>query len=150
MLERVRTLFRQIIDPSTSDHALTADEAQVAAVALMCHVMGSDGVIEDEERATLRRIVEARFGLDAEATEALIAEAQASDQEAIDLYGFTSILKRHLEREDRLSLIRAIWELVYADGGVHELEDNLVWRIADLLGIDQDERIALKQSVRRG
>jgi len=40
-----------------------------------------------------------------------------------------------------------MWEIVYADGRRDELEDNLVWRAADLLGVSQGERIALRRRI---
>ena len=40
-----------------------------------------------------------------------------------------------------------MWEIVYADGRVTEFEDNLIWRVADLLGVSSRERIALRQRV---
>jgi uncharacterized tellurite resistance protein B-like protein len=41
-----------------------------------------------------------------------------------------------------------MWKLVYADGTVHEFEDNAVWRVAELLGVPSQTRIALKKRVR--
>ena len=55
---------------------------------------------------------------------------------------------RNLDKEQRLRLIELLWELVYSDGVRHELEDNVVWRISELLGVDSRERIALRQSVK--
>jgi uncharacterized tellurite resistance protein B-like protein len=40
-----------------------------------------------------------------------------------------------------------MWQIVFADGVKTEFEDNLVWRAADLLGISQNERIALRDRV---
>jgi uncharacterized tellurite resistance protein B-like protein len=40
-----------------------------------------------------------------------------------------------------------MWEIVYADGERTEFEDNIVWRVADLLGISSRERIELRQHV---
>ena len=42
--------------------------------------------------------------------------------------------------------------MVYADGELHELEDNVVWRIAELIHVERNDRIALRQRVetRRG
>ena len=40
-------------------------------------------------------------------------------------------------------------KMVYADGEIHELEDNVVWRIAELLAIDKRDRMELKRDVRR-
>ena len=38
--------------------------------------------------------------------------------------------------------------MVYADGDVHEFEDNIVWRVAELLDIDARSRMELKSQVR--
>jgi hypothetical protein len=40
-----------------------------------------------------------------------------------------------------------MWQIVYADGRRDELEDNLLWRAADLLGVSPQERIALRRRV---
>ena len=40
-----------------------------------------------------------------------------------------------------------MWEIVYADGQRDELEDNLLWRAADLLGVSSRERIELRQRI---
>jgi hypothetical protein len=39
---------------------------------------------------------------------------------------------------------------VYADGRRDELEDNLLWRAADLMGVSPRERIELRQRIARG
>jgi uncharacterized tellurite resistance protein B-like protein len=37
--------------------------------------------------------------------------------------------------------------MIYADHQVNEFEDNVVWRVADLLGVSSRERIGLRQQV---
>jgi len=44
-------------------------------------------------------------------------------------------------------VIEMMWEIVYADGRRGELEDNLLWRAADLLGVSPRERIELRRRV---
>ena len=77
----------------------------------------------------------------------LIDKATAAEREAVDLYHFTSLLNRALDEEGRTKVIEMMWEIVYADGTRDELEDNLLWRAADLLGVSQNERIALRQRI---
>jgi uncharacterized tellurite resistance protein B-like protein len=66
----------------------------------------------------------------------------------VDFYRFTSVLVR-LSETERLHLLELIWEVVYADGELHELEDNLVWRIAELIGVSSRDRVELRQKVAR-
>ena len=54
---------------------------------------------------------------------------------------------RSLSGEERLKFIELLWEIVYSDGENHELEDNLVWRVAELLGVDGRDRVLLRQAV---
>jgi uncharacterized tellurite resistance protein B-like protein len=40
-----------------------------------------------------------------------------------------------------------MWEIVISDGAAHELEDYVVWRAADLLGVPTRERVELKRRI---
>ncbi len=108
----------------------------------------SDDEITEAERAALHQVLMRRFTLDDEGTDALVKAAEAADSEAVDLYGFTSVLKRRLDDAGRERIVEMMWQLVFADGKVHEFEDNLIWRVAELLGVSSQARIRLKQSVR--
>lgn len=121
---------------------------QLAAAALLYHVTAIDGSIAEAERIRLSDLVASRFGLDSGETRKLLAAAEDADKEAVDLYGFTSVLKRHLDEAERERVVGMMWELVYADGQVHEFEDNLIWRVAELLGVSSQARIRLKQAAR--
>ncbi|WP_157676426.1 TerB family tellurite resistance protein [Afipia sp. GAS231] len=39
------------------------------------------------------------------------------------------------------------WEVVYADGRVNELEHNIIWHVADLLGATTRQRAELRQQI---
>lgn len=124
------------------------DEVQLAAAALLFHVIAVDGMASEEERANLTALLERRFDLDDGAARSLVNAAEEADAEAVDLYSFTSVLKRRLDEADRERIIEMMWQLVYADGSVHEFEDNVVWRVAELLGVSSQTRIRLKKAVR--
>lgn len=128
--------------------AFTGDDVRLAEAALMFHVMQSDGYIKDVERAKMKEVLSADFDLSDDEINELIEAAQLAENEAIDLFRFTSLLKANLERPRRIQIVENLWEMVYADGVVHELEDNVVWRIAELLSIQTPERVAMKQRVK--
>jgi uncharacterized tellurite resistance protein B-like protein len=123
------------------------NDYRLAAAALLVHAAAIDGDISDVERQKLHALIKARFGLDEAATDELVAEATLAEQEAVDLYHFTSQLNRSLDEDARRRIVEMMWEIVYADRRVTELEDNLLWRAADLLGISSRDRIELRQRV---
>lgn len=128
----------------------TIHDPRVAAAALMFHVIDADGVRDTSERNRLREVVSQAYSVKGGELDRILAEGEVAEREAVDLYAFTSVLLRHLGPEAKIELIRLLWEMVYADGEAHELEDNVVWRVAELVGVDSRDRILMRQKVREG
>jgi uncharacterized tellurite resistance protein B-like protein len=144
MLDRFVSFIKQL-DAPKRDARDASDDPRIAAAALMFHVVNADGILEEHEVAKLRGLLSETYDVTGEALDALIAAGQKADQEAIDFYAFTSVLSRHLDENARKELIGLLWEVVYADGELHELEDNTVWRVAELLGVDNRDRVELRR-----
>lgn len=123
-------------------------DKKLCAAALMVHVMEADGQIKPEEEAKLLSVLEAHYDLNAEQAHELAISAKTTQSESIDLYSFTSVLKAQMDETERMGLVEDLWEMVYADGQLHEFEDNMVWRLAELLNISSERRMRLKRIVR--
>jgi uncharacterized tellurite resistance protein B-like protein len=146
MFEALKRFIADISDqPRANDFA--DDDYRLAAVALLVHVANVDGSIDRQECSRLRSLIEERFGLNAEATTRLIQKAEASDREAVDFYHFTSVLKRALDENGRLKILEMMWDIAFADGAVQEFEENVVARVAELLGIAPRDRLLSRQRV---
>ena len=74
-------------------------------------------------------------------------EAEAWEQESVDLYSFTSVLCRELDQEGRQRIVEMLWDIVLADGVLHEYEADLVSRGAELLGVSTRDRVRLRKIV---
>lgn len=144
MLERLFNLFT---DSSNGRGGSDEDDPKVAAAALLFHVMDADGERSEEERVRLTQSLSETYGLSDAELDRVLKAGEAADREAVDLYAFTSVIKRELDEQGRLDFIRLMWEVAFADGVMHELEDNTVWRVAELIGISNRERILLRQDV---
>lgn len=147
MFDSLVELFKGLAGASEETRLFSDGDYRVAAAALLVHLVSVDGVIEKSEQDVLRKTLKARFDLSDEETADLIRIAGERDNEAVDLYNFTSVLKRELDEDGRAQIIEMMWELVLADGHIHEFEDNLVWRVSELLGVSRRDRIRLRQSV---
>lgn len=149
MFKAMRQLLSDITSPARPVEPDPAEDERLAAAALLVHIIEIDGVVDAEERTKLRSLIRDRFEMDEADAQSLIDRAHAADLEAVDLYRFTSVLKAKLDEAGRLRVIEMMWEMVFADGEVHEFEENLMWRVAELLGVPTRERVRLKQKVRR-
>jgi uncharacterized tellurite resistance protein B-like protein len=147
MFETFRNFVSEIIEGDKRPSEFADNDYRLAAVALLVHTANIDGEISPPERDKLSAVVRRRFALTEAQTDELIDKATAAEHEAVDLYRFTSLLNRALDDDGRARIIEMMWEIVYADGRRDELEDNLIWRAADLLGVSSHERIALRRRI---
>lgn len=147
MLTSLRQFIARLGQSPDETHTFDEDDHRLAIAALLVHAVSIDGVVDEAEKATIRQVLKREFELSDEQTSELVAEARERDNEAVDLYTFTSVVKRALDEKGRQRSVEMLWEIVYADGEVHEFEDNLVWRVAELLGVSRRERLQLKRRV---
>jgi uncharacterized tellurite resistance protein B-like protein len=148
MLDGLRQFIADVVSPHAhGGRELDETGYQLAATALLIHVISLDGQPTETEQRKLHSLIESRFGLDRGDADHLIASATLVEGEAVDLYHFTSVIMRTVDDIGRLRIVEMMWELVYADGQVSEFEDNVVWRAADLLGVSSRDRIELKHRV---
>ena len=147
MLDGLRQFIADVVSPHTSEHAFDDNSYQLAATALLIHVVSLDGEPSEVEKKKLHSLIESRFGLDRGTADHLIASATLVEGEAVDLYHFTSVIMRSVDEAGRLRIVEMMWELAYADGNITEFEDNVVWRASDLLGISSRDRLELKHRV---
>lgn len=146
MLDALRHFLSDLAGAGAHD-SFAVDDHRVAAAALLINLTGADGVVTDAEKRSLHDVLKGRFDLDEAETADLIEAGRTREADAIDLYGFTSVLKRSLDERGRAGVVEMMWEIVFADGAAHELEDNIVWRAADLLGVPDRERVELKRRI---
>lgn len=147
MLERLHKLFKSLTGNARGNAKLTRDDPRVAAAALFFHVVDADGQVSDEERAKLRDAIASAYKLKGGELDAVLKAGERADDEAVDLYAFTSVLKRAFDSEQRVAFVELLWEVVLADGERHELEENVVWRISELLGVSARQRVWARQRV---
>jgi uncharacterized tellurite resistance protein B-like protein len=126
---------------------LREEELRLAAAALLVHASQIDGEVAPEERKTLKAVLKARFAIDDAEFAKILKNAEALEHDSVDLYGFTSVLCRELDQDGRQRIVEMLWEIVLADGVLHEFESNLVWRASELLGVSTQDRVRLRKLV---
>lgn len=145
MFERFRSFLDSLTGHGPS--VIEPGDPRIAIAALCIQVMEADGEIHEKERKKVRAMVKEHYQLDDASLDALIVAGEAAESQAIDYFRFTSDIKRHFSEEQRIDLIGMLWEIVYADGKRSEMEDHVIWRIADLLGVSGRDRIIKRQEV---
>lgn len=140
---RSLTDFLQDLVGGQAARGFEVNDYRVAAAALLLHASAVDGRVDAAESGKIHDLVRDRFGLDERSVANLLGTAGHRERESVDLTDFTSILKRALDEAGRSRVVAMLWEVCAADGKVDELEDNLISRVADLLGMSAHERMKL-------
>jgi uncharacterized tellurite resistance protein B-like protein len=69
----------------------------------------------------------------------LLADAEAAETEATDLFKWTRKFADTNDHTARVELIEMLWEVVYADGVLSDYEANLLRRVAGLIYVPDRE-----------
>lgn len=148
MLQRLKALFPDSLDGGQAPRG--HGDLALAVAVLLVEAASMDGNFDADERATIRDIVANRLGLEDVDPDALIETAERRAEEAHELWSFARVAKNSYDHEDRVALIELLWEVVYADGVLHDYEANLLRRLSGLLYVtDQDSGAARKRVLER-
>jgi uncharacterized tellurite resistance protein B-like protein len=143
----IRNFFLSRLSPEEEAHR--PDPVAIAACALLLEIAHADDVFAEEERKRVLRAVREDLGVAPEDVDEVVRLAEEERRESVDLYQFTRLVAERFSREQRLRLIEVIWGIVYADGTLTAVENQLARRVAELLGFQHPEVQAVRENVKR-
>lgn len=150
VLNRIKALFGDHDRPPSGAGQRGSDELQLAAAALLVEAAEMDNDFAESERAAITELVKHRFALSDEEAATLLAAASDRVAESTQLFGFTRVVNDRFSFEERVELLEMLWQVVYADGRLHDYEASLMRRIAGLIHVpDRDSGDARKRALAR-
>lgn len=141
MIKRLKHLFK--VKPGAGSPDDEQDIA-LAVATLMAEVMLMDGRLDPAEHDVIANMLQQRFDLAEGEIEDLIARATKAADKAHDLYQFTSRIIKAYPINQRSEIIRELWRVAMADGHVDAYEEQLIRRIAELIGVHHQHFIDAK------
>ncbi|WP_136254382.1 TerB family tellurite resistance protein [Onishia niordana] len=145
MLEAIQQFFQRTLVTSEQDN--DGPTLELATAALLCEVVRADYHHDSRELDALREMLLRHFTLGESAVDELMVLARQEVEDAVDHYQFVSLIKERYGYEQRMELIRLMWQLAYADGELSPLEEHRIRRLADLLYVRHSDFIRAKLSV---
>ncbi len=122
-----------------------AEQIQLAAAVLLVEVAWQDQDFDDGERHHIIDLVSGRFGLAPEEAKTLVAAAEEEVLAATQMLPFTRTIKDRFSHEERIEMIEMLWQVVYADGVLHDHEAALMRQIGGLVYVSDQERGAARK-----
>ncbi|AOW77511.1 hypothetical protein A3Q34_11970 [Colwellia sp. PAMC 20917] len=147
MLTKISSFFQNLADDLTDNNTKkNSDEVtiELACAVLLCEVMRADGHFDQQEQAKLAVLLVEQFHLNEEEVKQIIDQALIQSEQATDFYRYTSKINKHFSIEQRISIVKQLWNMAYADGELASIEEHVIRKIGDLLQLRHAEYIQTK------
>jgi uncharacterized tellurite resistance protein B-like protein len=119
-------------------------ELELTAAVLAYEIARSDGEISESELEVLLSEIK-KIAIDVGKTEQDILNIiEEYSKNSISFHEFIADINKDFTKEDKLSLIKFLWDVAYADTILEVNEERLIRRIADLINIKDLEVLKLK------
>ncbi|MTJ79556.1 MAG: TerB family tellurite resistance protein [Telmatospirillum sp.] len=147
MLETFKSLF---FGETETPRLRPDDDVRLAATVLMVEAASVDGTVDPAEENRIALLLRDRFGLSERDARAMQEKARALQEKTSQIYPFTRHVAEHFDADRRIEMIEMLWEVVLADGHLHDYEASLIRRVAGLLYVsDQDSGTARRRALSR-
>jgi uncharacterized tellurite resistance protein B-like protein len=143
LVTRLIDLVAGAIEPK--DNPAAEADRNMAVAALLVHVARVDGLLADAERLRVLDLLQGRLGLSAERASWLFERGNRLDREVDDVAALIDMMGHGVPLDERRRLVGMAYAVAGADGRIEEFEDDLVWRMAGLLGFKDADIQAIKQ-----
>ena len=151
MLSKLSRFIERHLQPAgDASTSLSTHQKHVAVAALLVEVATADHDFSSEELTRLAELLTRKLELSATETNELIELAKSESEHATSLHQFTQIINQHCNPQEKFNLVRALWEVAYADGTLDKYEDYVIRKIADLIYVPHNEFIRAKNLVKAG
>ncbi|MGB5179456.1 MAG: TerB family tellurite resistance protein [Gammaproteobacteria bacterium] len=141
MFSSIQELLTKTLRAQQQESLDREQALRMATVALLMEVARADYGISDGEREVILRIVERYYSV---STRQALEIADAAERHAHDmtsLHPLTRLITRECSVEERVAIVRLLWEVTFADGHVDKHEEHLVRKVADLLYVPHKQFI---------
>lgn len=139
-------MFSNLFSLKPTDAVDEIDEKQAMA-ALMVRIAKSDDDYAITECERIEAILSILYNLPSAEAAKLRNQAETLEANAPDTVRFTRAIKDAVPYEGRFEVVRALWQVVLADGERDHEEDALMRLLASLLGVnDRDSAIARQRA----
>ena len=123
-------------------------ELELTATLLAYEIARSDGDISNDELSVLMSEIEkiaVKVGRD---KNEILKIVEIYSKDSISFHEFIEDINKNYTKEDKLSLLKFMWQTAYADGKLDVDEERLVRRVADLINIKDIEVLKLKDDAK--
>jgi uncharacterized tellurite resistance protein B-like protein len=140
----IKNLFKKENNKSNIT-SFEATELQIAVSKILVRTAKIDDEFHILEEQKILDLLSKYFSLNDADAKNLMEIGVSEEKSATDLYAYTNTIKKSLDLIERKKIIEMMWQIIVTDDNFDPYENNLVWRVAELIGISTRERVQIKK-----
>ena len=148
MINKIRELITKFGNKEEIEEESDLSQLNNACVALLVEIAFADKEFDETEKNSLKLALMETYAIEETDIDEIIKDAENTVAESTSLYGYTRIVNDEFEYDDKLSLLKNLWKVAYADGNLDKYEEHLIRKISDLVHISHSDYINIKLEVR--
>jgi len=136
-------MFKNLFNKKKSFETTNAYEADVA-LRLMFEIAISDGTLDESELKLIKKRADL-IAKEDEKTSSIVKKIIDETEDSVSLYPTIKKINDSYTFEEKVELLTILWELVAADSIIDPYEENLYFKIAELIKIKRSKANQIKQ-----
>jgi len=121
---------------------------ELLASVLLLEAAHSDYECSELELEHVVETVRALYEIPHEYVLELMELARAERNKAVDIQHFTRHANERMSREEKLTVLEAVWRIILADGDIDKYEEHYARRLANLLWLEHKDFIDARRRAR--
>ena len=123
-------------------------EMELTAAVLAYEIARSDGEISEDELSVLMQEIEKISQKVDRDKQELLKIVEIHSKDSVSFHEFVEDINKNYSKEEKIYLLKFMWETAYADGILEVDEERLIRRVANLINIKDVEVLKLKDSTK--
>ena len=135
-------MFKNLLKKKQSLKVINTQEADVA-LRLMFEIAISDGALDKSELKLIKKRAD-KIATEDEKASAIVKKIIDETKESASFYPSIRKINTSHSYEEKIELLKVLWELVTADSVIDTYEENLYFKIAELIKIKRSTANQIK------
>jgi uncharacterized tellurite resistance protein B-like protein len=123
-------------------------EVELTASVLAYEIARIDGEVSEEELSVLMDEIKKISKKVNKDIDEILNIIELYSKDSISFYEFVDDINKSYKKEEKLSLLKFMWDIAYADGRLDVDEERMVRRLADLIKIKDIDVLKLKDNAK--
>ena len=108
---------------------------KLIALCLAYEVANADNEIDSKERDLLLSLIQENINVSLISEKDILQVIEEDSKKSISFYNIIRDINKSLNKEEKVDIIKMLWEVAYADNVLDVDEERIIRRSAEMLGI---------------